>query len=146
VRRQLPEAVDLLVLVAGAGSTVPLAVAAVARRAGGPIGVALTGVTSAVAGGARLGDALRTLPDTLGEEVRPLVSALVASERDGSPLTAGLERLAVELRHDRRRRAEAAARKVPVKLLFPLVACILPAFALLTVAPLLAGALAALRR
>jgi hypothetical protein len=33
-----------------------------------------------------------------------------------------------------------------VKLDFPLVLCILPAFALLTVAPLVAGALGALRQ
>ena len=33
------------------------------------------------------------------------------------------------------------ARRVPVQLLFPLVACVLPAFALLTVVPLLAGTL-----
>ena len=42
-------------------------------------------------------------------------------------------------------RAEEAVRKVPVKLLFPLVTCTLPAFALLTVAPLVAGALRQLR-
>ena len=42
-------------------------------------------------------------------------------------------------------RAEEAARRVPVRLLFPLVLCVLPAFALLTVAPLLAGALRSLR-
>src|SRR3712207_6889914 len=49
-----------------------------------------------------------------------------------------LDRLAFEVRADRRRRAEEAARRVPVKLLFPLVLCTLPAFALLTMAPLLA--------
>jgi hypothetical protein len=32
-----------------------------------------------------------------------------------------------------------------VKLLFPLVCCVLPAFGLLTLAPLIAGAVAALR-
>ena len=44
-----------------------------------------------------------------------------------------------------RRRAEEAARRVPGKLLFPLVFCTLPAFALLTVAPLVASALESLR-
>ena len=51
-----------------------------------------------------------------------------------------LERLAVEERTQLRRRAEARARKVPVRLLFPLVFLVLPAFGLLTVVPaLLAG-------
>ena len=53
-------------------------------------------------------------------------------------LTAALAR---EARLDRRRRAEARARRVPVLLLFPLVLCVLPAFGLLTVVPLLVGSL-----
>ena len=145
VRRHLPEAVDLLALAVGAGMTVPLAVAAVARRAPGPVGGELARVVAETAAGRRLGDALSSLPLHLGEDARPLAAALIASERDGAPLAEGLERLAGELRTDRRRRAEEAARRVPVTLLFPLVSCILPAFALLTVAPLLAGALRALR-
>ncbi|MDP9387533.1 MAG: hypothetical protein M3Q48_06280, partial [Actinomycetota bacterium] len=56
-----------------------------------------------------------------------------------------LERLAAEVRRQRLRQAEEAARRVPVLLLFPLVLCVLPAFALLTVAPLIAGALRELR-
>ena len=87
----------------------------------------------------------RSPSQRLGEPVRPLSSALIASERYGVPLTASLERLADEVRRDRRRHAEAAARRVPVKLLFPLVFCSLPALALLSVAPLIAGALRALR-
>jgi tight adherence protein C len=81
----------------------------------------------------------------LGEPVRPLVRALTSSERYGVPLRDALDRLAVEVRLDRRRRAEEAARRVPVKLLFPLVLCVLPAFALLTVVPLLVGAFRSLR-
>jgi tight adherence protein C len=95
--------------------------------------------------GRRLADALDDLPTRAGEAVRPLVGALVASERYGAPLVTSLERLADEVRRDRRRRAEEAARKVPVKLLFPLVACTLPAFGLLTVAPLIASAVRSLR-
>ena len=143
--RHLPEVADLFVLAVGAGLTVPLAVAAVARRAPGPVAAELSRVVHEVDLGRRISDALEEVPSRAGEEVRPLVSALVASDRYGAPLLDGLARLAAELRADRRRRAEEAARRVPVKLLFPLVFCTLPAFALLTVAPLLAGAFGSLR-
>ena len=145
VLRSLPEVVDLLVLAAGAGLTVPLAVTAVARRSTGPVAVELARVLDEVGLGRRLADALDDVPTRLGESVRPLVACLLASERYGAPLLDRLVRLAVEARAERRRRAEAAARRVPVKLLFPLVCCTLPAFGLLTVAPLLAGALSTLR-
>jgi tight adherence protein C len=143
--RHLPEVADLLVLAVGAGLTVPLAVAAVARRAPGPFAPALGRAISEVALGRRLADALDDVPTQFGDDVRPLIAALVASDRYGAPLLDSLVRLSVELRADRRRRAEEAARRVPVKLLFPLVFCTLPAFALLTVAPLIAGALRSLR-
>jgi len=136
--------VDLFVLAVGAGLTVALAVATVSRRAGGPLGAELRQVCDDVAVGRRLAEALEDVPARSGEAVRPLVAALVASERYGAPLAAGLERLADEVRRDRRRKAEEAARRIPVKLLFPLVGCTLPAFALLTVAPLIAGAVRSL--
>jgi len=141
----VPDVVDLLVLAVGAGLTVPLAVAAVARRAPGGFGRELARASEEASLGRRLADALDDIPERAGEATRPVVAALVASERYGAPVAAGLERLAGEVRRDRRRRAEEAARRVPVKLLFPLVGCTLPAFGLLTVAPLIAGALRALR-
>ena len=141
----LAEVVDLFVLAVGAGLTVPLATVAVTKRATGPLAVELRRVLDEVARGRRLTDALDEVPGRTGDVIRPLTAALVASERYGAPVAAGLERLAVEVRHDARRRAEAAARRVPVKLLFPLVSCSLPAFALLTVAPLIAGTLGSLR-
>lgn len=141
----LPDVVDLLALAVGSGLTVGMAVAHVARRGSGPLAGELHRVLEEVALGRRLADALDDLPARAGEAVRPLVGALVSSERYGAPLVAGLERLADEVRRDRRRRAEEAARKVPVKLLFPLVACTLPAFGLLTVGPLIASAVRSLR-
>jgi tight adherence protein C len=141
----LPEVVDLLRLTVGAGLSVRQALEAVARRCHGPLAAELVRVNGDVARGRRLSDALDDLPTRAGEALRPLVSALVAADRYGAPLEAGLERLSDDVRATCRRRAEESARRVPVKLLFPLVLCILPAFALLTVAPLIAGALKTLR-
>jgi tight adherence protein C len=143
--RALPEVVDLFGVAVGAGLTVPLAVAAVAPRAGEPFASALHEVTVAVEAGRRCGDALDAAAGRLGPAARPLLDALRASDRYGAPLVDALVRIGAEVRADRRRRAEAAVRRVPVRLLFPLVICILPAFALLTVAPLLAGTLGSLR-
>ena len=148
IEADLPEVVDLLRMCVGAGLTVSLAVQAVARRADGPVARAL-GQAAATSRdrGRRLADELDALtdPKALGEPVRSLVGVLAGCERYGHAIGPALERLAAECRADERRRAEAAARRVPVLLLFPLVTCILPAFALLTVAPLLANALGALR-
>jgi len=145
IAADLPDVVDLLVLAVGAGLTVRLAVAAVARRSPGPLGAELGRAGHDADLGRRLADALDDIPERAGEATRPLVAALIASERYGAPLGASLERLSHEVRADRRRRAEEAARKVPVKLLFPLVSCTLPAFGLLTVAPLIASAVRSLR-
>jgi tight adherence protein C len=145
VRRALPEVVDLLGLAVGAGLTVPMAVTAVARRHHGPIADELARVVEEAGHGRRWADALDEASTRLGPAARPVLAALVASERYGAPLADALVVLAAEARADRRRRAEEAARRVPVKLLFPLVLCVLPAFVLLTLAPLLAGALGSLR-
>lgn len=141
----LPEVVDLFVLAVRAGRNVTLALEAVCARAPSSWRPALERVANAVNHGERLGDALSRLPASLGESVRPLSACLATSARYGTPLLPSLERLAAESRADRRRRAEAAARRLPVTLLFPLVLCILPAFALLTLAPAIAGALHTLR-
>ena len=145
IEAELPDLVDLFLLAVDAGLTVPLAVAAVARRAPGPLAAEFAIVAAEVDRGRRLADSLEQVPLRTADAVRPLTSVLVASERYGTPVAAALERLAVEVRIYAQRRAEEAARRVPVTLLFPLVLCILPAFALLTVAPLVANGLRSLR-
>jgi tight adherence protein C len=73
-----------------------------------------------------------------------LAQVLADHLRYGVPLLPALERTGLELRLERRRAAEVDARRVPIRLLGPLVSCVLPAFALLTVVPLLAASLDAL--
>ncbi len=145
VADDLPDVVDLFTLAAGAGLTVPLSIEAVARHTPGPIGDALAGAVRRQRLGERGADALARVPVEAGEAVRPLVNALVASERYGTALVPALEALADEVSRQRRRRAEERARRAPVKLIFPLVLCSLPAFALLTVVPLLLSTLSSLR-
>ena len=143
--RALPEVIDLFSVAVGAGLTVPLAVAAVGTRAAEPFAGAFATVTSRVASGRRCSDALDDVAGDLGPDARSASSSGRASERYGASLGDALLRLSDEVRADRRRRAEAAVRRVPVRLLFPLVTCVLPAFGLLTVAPLLAGTFGSLR-
>jgi tight adherence protein C len=145
VVRLLPDVVDLLGVAVAAGCTVPLALALVAPRVGGPLGVGLGEAVRRARLGERHADAVRAVCAEAGEVARPLVVAVQSAEHYGSPLVPALERLSAECRARRRRQAEVAARRTPVRLLFPLVLCTLPAFALLTVVPLLAGSLTSLR-
>ena len=137
----IPEAADLLALSVAGGLTVPAAVATVARWAPEPVGAAFTGAAEEIALGRSTADALEDVAEALGAPARPLVDALLASERYGAPLGDSLDRVAREARLERRRRGEERARRVPVLLLFPLVLCVLPAFGFLTVVPLLVGSL-----
>ena len=136
---ELPVTLDLLGVAVGAGCTPYLAVDMAARWA--PPGTAsqLSGVQDACALGATFADALDDLA-ARAPPLRPLADALLASDRLGAPVGPALARLAAEQRAELRRHAEANARRVPVRLLFPLVFVVLPAFGLLTVIPtLLAG-------
>lgn len=145
VDAELTWVVDALAVAVSSGLNLVLALEVVARRSTGSVAVALRGALRSTAHGTRLADALDDVLVAHGEAWRPLVTVLAHSERYGAPLVEPLNRLAEDLRHRRQRRSEEEARRMPVKLLFPLVVCILPAFGLLTVAPLIAGGLRSLR-
>jgi tight adherence protein C len=129
----LPDAVDLLVLGADAGLTVFDALEALARHGIGPVAEAAATVVERARRGVRLGDALEGLrTETV---LAPLADALIDAERYGTPLSAALGQLATDAREHRRRSAEVVARRLPVRLLAPLVGCALPATLLLAVVP-----------
>lgn len=81
------------------------------------------------------GELIDSLEVQLGEHAGGFISALRASEQWGVPVTDSVERLSFEARLKLRHQCEAQARKLPIAMLFPLVFCVLPAFALLTVVP-----------
>jgi hypothetical protein len=138
LQRELPVVVDLLGVAVGAGCTPYQAVGVAARWAPPGVGAALAAVIHACDLGASFDAALERAVDN-SPLLRPVADALLASDRLGAPVAPALGRLAAEERAVLRRRAEAHARRVPVRLLFPLVFLVLPAFVLLTLVPGLAA-------
>jgi tight adherence protein C len=131
--RTLPDAVDLLQLGAEADLTVLQAVTAVADHGLGPVANSAAVVVAQANRGVRLGDALehlRTEPALI-----PIADALIDAERYGTPLAGALGRLGIEARRQRQHAAQERARRLPVRLLAPLVVCALPATILLAVVP-----------
>ena len=134
--RQIAVAVDLVGVGVAAGHTPYLAVQLGAGWCPPLVARELDATLRGCATGQSFDEALRELARrTPG--ARGLAETLRTSARLGSPAAPALARLATELRADLRRRAEARARTVPVRLCFPLVGCVLPAFALLTVVPVI---------
>jgi tight adherence protein C len=140
----VPDLVELVRLALFSGCTTHLTLRLIAQHAGGAVSEMLDRTAASLREGASTSQAIADLQTRVGAPIRPLCAALLGSERYGLPLTATLEALAVEARLSRQRDAEMRSRRLPVLLIFPLVVCILPAFALLTVVPLLGGGLSSL--
>jgi tight adherence protein C len=137
----IPLTADLLAVALGAGLTPYLALGVAARSAPEAVAAHLTAVLEAVEEGQRLADALVARSDAT-PVLRPLLEVLLASERLGAPVGPALARLAADGRAQARRAALERARTLPVRLLFPLVFLVLPAFLLLTVGPVVLAGLA----
>jgi tight adherence protein C len=81
-------------------------------------------------------EALKNLAKrTMVDDVRALVAMLVQTERFGTSIAQALRTHAEESRVKRRQRAEEAAANLSVKLIFPLVFFLLPAFFVVAVGP-----------
>jgi tight adherence protein C len=88
-----------------------------------------------VAGKPRI-DALRALADRTGvEDVKSLVAMLIQTERLGTSLATSLRVHSDSLRVRRRQRAEEAAAKTTIKLVFPLVFLLFPALFIVILGP-----------
>jgi tight adherence protein C len=144
LERDLPDTIDQLLVLVRSGITPRHAVPTLASLGPPSWRIPWGSVEEALERGERFVDALDRLVDTAGPPARTIVDTLVSAELYGRPLAPTLDRLAADGQAARRRSAEASARRLPVRLSFPLVCCTLPAFLLLTIAPLIAGALSSL--
>jgi tight adherence protein C len=145
IEAAMPDAIELVVLCMHAGRSPTQAVVELAARAPPPLRPGFAAVERQLHRGRGLADALAELPRILGPPARELATSIAMADREGLPLAPVLDRLAAEARSERRRLGEATARRLPVRLSFPLVVCTLPSFVLLAIAPAVLGALSTLR-
>ena len=138
------EMVDLLVVLLKSGRSTRQAFSCIAEWGSGPAALAARDLLQRCDERTRLVDALPALTEHFGATAISVVNVLAAADRDGLPLAPVLERLVHEAHAERRRRAQADAAQLPVRLAFPLVLCILPSFVALTVIPIFVGALSSL--
>jgi len=138
VDAEIPQLLDLLAAGSSAGLAAPLALRRAADGLAGPLADEIRATVRAVDLGARWRDELDGLAERLDlPDMRRTVAALTRTESLGASLAQGTAELAASVRRSRRAATAERARTAPVKMLFPLVFLVLPAFLLLTVVPVL---------
>jgi Flp pilus assembly protein TadB len=142
-RRDLPHVAGLLADALRSGQAPVEAVAVVAGALPGPASARLAALVPRL----RLGvDPGRVWADLAADPaLAPLGRALARAHRTGAPVVFAVERLADELAVQARADIEDRARAVGVKAAVPLGLCLLPAFVLIGIVPVVAGLLTSLR-
>jgi tight adherence protein C len=136
--REIPVLLDLLAVATSAGLPPQLAFRRAVEAATGPLADELRSVVDASDLGGRWRDELIVAGDRLAlPDLQRLLGALARTDSLGSSLAEEIEHLAADVREVRRAAVAQRARTAPVKMLFPLVFLVLPAFLLLTVVPVL---------
>ena len=139
VRRHLPDAIDLLEICVSSGMGLDMAWNAVSDEFRGvcPIladEMALSNLEMHL--GARRADAMRNMARRTGcDDISALVATLVQSERFGTSVSQALRTYADAMRAERSSRAEEAAEKLAIKLLFPMVMFIFPCMFIVILGP-----------
>jgi tight adherence protein C len=136
IQHTLPDALDLLTISVEAGLGFDAALAQVARNTDGPLADEFFRVLQEMQIGLGRAEAFRALTErTNVADLRNFVTAMIQADVFGIPVANVLRVQAREMRIKRMQRAEEKAQKVPVKILFPLIFCILPALFVVVIGP-----------
>jgi tight adherence protein C len=132
----LPDTIDQITVSVEAGLGLEAAIARMVRSGKGPLVDELTRTMQDMRAGMSRNAAFKALIDrTTSPELRAFVTAVIQAEAYGVAVSKVLRIQSAELRIKRRQRAEEQAMKLPVKVLMPLVTCILPTMFILLLGP-----------
>jgi tight adherence protein C len=141
MQKALPDALDLLVVCVEAGLGLNQALVRVSEeieRVSTVLSEQIGLVNLEIRAGTPRDEALRNLADRTGlEDIRSLVAMLIQTDRFGTSIAQALRVQSETLRTKRRQRAEEAAAKTTIKLVFPLVLFIFPAMFVVILGPAL---------
>jgi tight adherence protein C len=133
---QLPDALDLLTISVEAGLGFDAALAKVVEKMEGPLVDEFRQALAEVRMGRPRREALRDVANRAdAQPVSNFIGAIVQAEQLGVPIAKVLQIQSNQLRIERRQRAEEAAAKAPVKMLFPMVGCIFPTIFIVILGP-----------
>lgn len=136
ISNDLPDVLDQITISVEAGLGFEAALGHVAEGIDGPIGEELRRTLHDIRLGMTREQAFGNLVKRADvDELRHFVLALQQAEKLGVPIADVLRVQASELRVIRRQKAEENAQKLPVKMIFPLILCILPALVIVLLAP-----------
>jgi len=139
IRHSVPNMLDLMVVCMEAGLSLNAAIQKIAEETTDThksLSEELNLVNQEILIGKTRADAFRNLARRTGvEELRSLVVMLIQADKLGTSIANSLRVLADALRTKRRQRAEEAAHKTSVKLVFPLVLLIFPELLVVLLGP-----------
>lgn len=128
IRKGLPDALDMLSVTAEAGLGFDQSLLRVSQYWDNPVGVEFGRVVAEMEMGLTRRTALRNMADRLEvPELSSFVAVIIQSDQLGMSIAEALHAQAEQMRIERRFRAQEAARKVPLKMLFPMMLLIFPA-------------------
>ncbi|KQO41955.1 MULTISPECIES: type II secretion system F family protein [unclassified Aeromicrobium] len=136
IQKALPDLLDQIVISLEAGVGFEAALAKAGERGSGPLNDELVRLMQDMSLGMSRKEAYLSLADrTSVDELRAFCKAVVQAEEFGVSIASVVRSQAKEMRLSRRRRAEAKAQQVPVKILIPLMTCILPVLFAIVLGP-----------
>ncbi|HEX4902803.1 MAG TPA: type II secretion system F family protein [Acidimicrobiales bacterium] len=136
IEKSLPDVIDQLTVSVEAGLGFDAAMARSAEGRSGPLADELARVLQDLQVGVDRQTALdRLVERTDVPDLRGFVTAIRQSTRHGLPIANVLKVQSQELREKRRARVEEKAAQLPVKIVFPLVFCILPSLFVIILGP-----------
>ena len=142
VRRDLPYVVELFSATLRAGAAPDVGIGLVCAALPGPASERLSGVAARLALGLDPVQVWSALADD--SQLGRLGRTLARAQQTGAPVVAAVERLADDLARTARAETEDRARAVGVKAAVPLGLCLLPAFVLIGIVPLVVALLTGL--